>query len=62
MDFAISLKHKRQEFSVSELIGTLHMEEMVRAKDGRGKTPKTSVAYMVQKKNSFVFHNKKKNQ
>jgi hypothetical protein len=34
-DFATSLKHK--EFSVSELIGTLDVEERARAKDGHGK-------------------------
>ena len=32
-DFATSLKHKRQEFSVAELIGSLDVEERVRAKD-----------------------------
>jgi hypothetical protein len=26
-NFAISLKHKRQEFSVSDLIGSVHVEE-----------------------------------
>jgi hypothetical protein len=63
-DFATSLKHKRQEFSVSELIGTLYVEERARAKDGRGKGVETSAANMVQKKNSFAFYNnkKKKNQ
>jgi hypothetical protein len=61
-DFATSLKHKRQEFSVSELISTLDIEERARAKDGRGKGVETSAANMVQK-NSFVFrnNNKKKN-
>jgi hypothetical protein len=61
-DFATSLKHKRQEFSVSVLIGTLDVEERTRAKDGRGKGVETSTANMVQKKNSFAFRkNKKKN-
>ena len=32
-DFATSIKHKRQEFSVAELIGSLDVEERVRAKD-----------------------------
>ena len=32
-DFATSLKHKRQEFNVAELIGSLDVEERVRAKD-----------------------------
>jgi hypothetical protein len=61
-DFATSLKHKRQEFSVSEFIGTLDVEERARAKDGCGKEVETSAANMVQKKNSFAFRkNKKKN-
>jgi len=36
-DFATSLKHKRKEFSISDLIGTLDVEEKARAKDTRGK-------------------------
>ena len=36
-DFATSLKHKRQEFSVIDLIGSLGVEEKARAKDNRGK-------------------------
>jgi hypothetical protein len=32
-NFATSLKHKRQEFSVPDLIGTLDVEERVRTKD-----------------------------
>ena len=32
-NFATSLKHKRQEFSVSDLIGSLDVEEKARAKD-----------------------------
>jgi hypothetical protein len=36
-DFATSLKHKRQEFSVAELIGSLDIEERARAKDNREK-------------------------
>lgn len=32
-NFATSLKHKRQEFSVTDLIGTLDVEEKARAKD-----------------------------
>jgi hypothetical protein len=31
-NFATSLKHKRQEFNVAELIGTLNVEERARAK------------------------------
>jgi hypothetical protein len=46
-DLATSLKHKRQEFSVSELIGTLDVEERARAKGGRGKGVETSAANMV---------------
>ena len=36
-DFATSLKHKRQEFSIVELIGSLDVEDKARAKDFRGK-------------------------
>ena len=59
-DFATSLKHKRQEFSVAKLIGSLDVEERVRAKDNRGKGVESSATNMVQKKNSFASHNKKK--
>ena len=31
-NFATSLKHKRQEFSFSDLIGSLHVEEKARAR------------------------------
>ena len=36
-DFSTSLKHKRQEFTIDGLIGTLDVEEKARAKDIRGK-------------------------
>jgi hypothetical protein len=51
-NFATSLKHKRQEFSVSDLIGCLHVEEKVRAKDThvRGFDGSSS-AHVVQKNN-----------
>jgi hypothetical protein len=49
--FATSLKHKKQEFGIAELIGSLDVEEKPRAKDFHGK--KTieggSSAYVVQK-------------
>ncbi|EEC66492.1 hypothetical protein OsI_32588 [Oryza sativa Indica Group] len=60
-DFATSLKHKRQEFSVSDLIGSLGVEEKARAKDVRGKKVEGgSSANMVQKKNPHASHNNKK--
>jgi hypothetical protein len=34
-EFATSLKHKRQEFDVAQLIGTLDVEDKARAKDVR---------------------------
>jgi hypothetical protein len=34
-NFATSLKHKRQEFSVIDLIGSVDVEEKARAKDTR---------------------------
>jgi hypothetical protein len=46
-DFATSLKHKRQEFSVAELIGSLDVEERARAKDYHGKGVESSTANMV---------------
>jgi hypothetical protein len=61
-DFATSLKHKRQEFNVADLIGTL-VEERARGKDNNGKDPESSAANMVQKKNfhaSRNFKNKNK--
>ena len=36
-NFATSLKHKRKEFTMDGLIGTLDVEEKARAKDARGK-------------------------
>ena len=51
-NFATSLKHKRQEFSVSDLIGTLDVEEKARAKDTRARGIEGgSSANIVQKKN-----------
>jgi len=58
-DFATSLKHKRQEFTIDGLIGTLDVEEKARAKDIRGKgVVGASSANFVQKNNSHK--NKKK--
>jgi hypothetical protein len=59
-DFATTLKHKRQEFSVAELICSLDVEESERGKDTRGKGVETSSANMEQKKNSNASHNNKK--
>ena len=59
-DFATSLTHKRQEFGIADLIGSLDVEEKARAKDVRGKkiVEANSSAHVVQKgpQNS---HNKK---
>jgi hypothetical protein len=41
MNFASTLQHKRQEFSVAKLIGSLDVEERARAKDTRGKGVET---------------------
>ena len=52
-DFATSLKNKRHEFSVSDLISTLHFEEKARAKDTRAWVAEgASSAHIVQTKNS----------
>src|SRR5438105_8213327 len=60
-DFATSLKHKRQEFSVADLIGSLDVEEKARVKDTRVKGHEgNSSANLVQKKN-FQFQKKAKN-
>jgi hypothetical protein len=56
-DFATSLKHKRHEFNVEELIGTLDVEERARVKDNE-KGVETSTTNVVQKK--FRKFNKKK--
>jgi hypothetical protein len=56
-DLATSLKHKRQEFNVADLIGMLDVEERARGKDNNGKDPKSSAANMVQKKNFHASHN-----
>ena len=62
--FATSLKHKRQEFSVLDLIGSLDVEEKARAKDTRARVAEVgSAAHMVQKKNyqpNKPKYNKKK--
>ena len=62
-NFATSLKHKRQEFSVTDLIGSLHVEEKARAKDKTARGLKGgSTANLVQRKNfqSHKFKNKNK--
>ena len=50
-DFATSLKHKRQEFGIADLIGSLDVEEKTRAKDVHGKkiVEANSSAHVVQK-------------
>ena len=62
-NFATLLKHKRQEFSVPDLIGTLDVEEKARAKDTRARGIEGgSSANLVQKKNfqPHKFKNKGK--
>ena len=58
-NFATSLKYKRPEFSVAELIGSLDVEVRARVKDNRRKEVESSAANMVQKKNLFASRNKK---
>ena len=59
-DFATSLKHKRQEFGIADLIGSLDVEEKVRAKnvDGKKIIEGSSSAHVVQK-NPQNSHKKK---
>jgi hypothetical protein len=60
-DFATSLKHKRKEFSITDLIGSLDVEENAMAKDTRGKgVVGTSSANVVQKNNYNKSHNNNK--
>jgi hypothetical protein len=61
-DFATSLKHKRQEFDVAQLIGTLDVGNKARAKDVKGKkiADGSSSAHVVQK--NHPKPQKKKNQ
>ncbi|KAK1686029.1 hypothetical protein QYE76_046877 [Lolium multiflorum] len=49
-NFATTLKHKRQEISVENLIASLDVEEKARAKDNAEKGEGQSSANMVQKK------------
>jgi hypothetical protein len=59
--FATSVKHKRKEFSIPNLIGSLDVEEKARAKDTHRKgVVGTSGANVVQKNNSNKSHNNKK--
>ena len=50
-NFANSLKYKRQEFGIAELIGSLDVEEKARANNVRGKKvgDRSSSAHLVQK-------------
>jgi hypothetical protein len=61
-EFATSLKHKRQEFDVAKLIGTLDVEDKARAKDVKGKkvVEGGSSAHVVQ--TNHPKPQKKKNQ
>ena len=63
-NFATTLKHKRQQFSVTDLIATLGVEANARAKDTRGKRVYEeggSSANLVQKKKNPPAPQKKKN-
>jgi hypothetical protein len=48
------LKHKRQQFSTAELVGTLDVEDKARTKDFKGKKvgERNSSAHVVQKNHS----------
>jgi hypothetical protein len=60
-DFATSLKHKRWEFAIVDLIGTLDVEEKARANDSHDKgIAGSSSANLVQKKNHNAFKTKNK--
>ena len=60
-NFATSLKHKRQEFSVVDLIGSLDVEEKARANDTLAQGFEGgSSANFVQKRNSQSYKPKNK--
>ncbi|KAF8720947.1 hypothetical protein HU200_023353 [Digitaria exilis] len=59
-DFATSLKHKRQEFTIDGLIGALDIEEKARAKDTRGKRVVGASANFVQKNSNGQKNNSHK--
>ncbi|XP_072150057.1 uncharacterized protein [Setaria viridis] len=60
-NFATTLKHKRQEFTVAGLFSTLDVEEKARAKDSRARGNEGgSSAHMVQKRNFQSHKNKGK--
>lgn len=50
-NFATSLKYKRHEFGITDLIGSLDIQEKVRAKDhyGNKSVEGTSSAHMIKK-------------
>ena len=61
-NFATALKHKRQEFSASDLIGSLDVEEKTRANNTHARVAEAgSSAHVVQKKNFQQFHKPKHN-
>jgi hypothetical protein len=60
-DFATFLKYKMKEFSITDLIGSLDVEEKARAKDTHKKgVVGTSSASVVQNNNCNKSHNNKK--
>jgi hypothetical protein len=59
IDFATSLKHKRQEFSIAELVGTLDVEDKARAKDVKGKKLLRGVLVHMWCKRTVPNHKKK---
>uniref|UniRef100_J3MS12 Uncharacterized protein n=1 Tax=Oryza brachyantha TaxID=4533 RepID=J3MS12_ORYBR len=60
LNFVTSLKYKRQKFSVTDLIGSLGVEENVRAEDNCGKKFNGgSSANLMKKKKPHAPHNKK---
>lgn len=56
-----SLKHKRHEFDVADLIGSLYVEKRARSKGTCEKRVEYCSAKMAQKKNYNASDNKKRN-
>ncbi|KAK1607351.1 hypothetical protein QYE76_031024 [Lolium multiflorum] len=60
-NFATSLKHKRQEFSTTDLIGSLDVEEKARAKDTRARGVEGGSSANLVQKNFQSCKSKNKN-
>ena len=58
-NYATILKHKKQEFTMMDLIGTLDVEEKARVKDTRTKIHEAGTSNVNIMQKNFQFHKKK---